>query len=202
MVLGDSYGEDVGIGFYGAYPEYEILLNTDGGCLALLNFPLAKLRTGCADYYNKVFKAGNDWSRYDALLLSMAWTEENIPYLEQTIAFFKAHGARRIIVVGPKVRLKALTPQILARSKTLDDFMSISQQDMNFTAEEKLKAAMEVTARKTGVEFLDISKAQCPDKNCPDLIPGTLKPIIWDNGHWTVDGSRYVGENAKAYFRL
>lgn len=206
VVLGDSLGEDLGIGLYYAYPRYEISLDTQAGCKALRDYPKEgmppSMRKKCIQYLDRLFVDKTDWSRYSGVLLSMAWSEEDLRFLPGTVVYLRAQGAKRIIIVGPKLTLEASMPQILARSKTLGDYKAISEREMSFHEEEKLGLAMKAVAKQSGAEFLDVSKAQCPKEDCPNLVPGTLMPIIWDSEHWTLEGSRYVGANMKVYYPL
>lgn len=205
-ILGDSFAEDFGIGLFRVYPKYEITLSTQGGCKALHNYindrtPIAR-RNECAYFYDQIFQHDNDWSKYDAVILAMAWKDENIPLIAGTIDFFQTHGAKRIILVGPKVTLKTDVPKILASSKTLDEFLKSSAQEMDFAQQKKLQTAMSAIAKSKHIEFFDIAKAECLSSNCQDIVPGTLQPIIWDTGHFTLPGAQYVATNAKAQHPL
>ncbi len=201
VLLGDSYGEDVGIGLYIAFPDREIKFITDGGCKALLGFvsSFPERRVRCMKYTDRIFNPVSDWSKYDGVILSMAWTEIDVGTLGPTISFLKSHGAKQIIVAGPKITLSAPTSQILARSSTLKEYEANSENIMDFNEQRRVQKELMDLARKQGAEFLDIAHAECPHVECPNLIPGTLMPIIWDTGHWTLQGSRYVGQNIKNY---
>jgi peptidoglycan/LPS O-acetylase OafA/YrhL len=206
IILGDSYGEDVGIALFNAYPDYKFSFQTAGGCKALLDaaedqkHPPARER--CKSLQEKIFRNERDWSKYDAVLLSMAWDDKDPPRIAPTIDYLKTHGAKRVIVVGPKVRLKVFTSEILARSTGFEDFVTLVQREMDVMSAMKLKEMIAASTHKEGAEFFDITEAQCPGKTCTVLIPGTLEPVIWDNGHWSVAGSKYIGSIIKSYFDL
>jgi hypothetical protein len=206
IILGDSYGEDVGIALFNAYPDYKFSFQTAGGCKALLNAMKdekhSPRRERCTKLHDKIFRDDRDWSKYDAVLLSMAWEKKDFVLIAPTISYLKAHGAKRIIVVSPKVQLQNTISEILARSTELQDFLTIMQQKTAIAGTVQQAEMMAAIARAEGAEFLDITEAQCPGKICPALIPGSLQPLIWDNGHWTVEGSKYIGGRMKSYFRL
>ena len=203
-IVGDSFADDLAVGLHAAYPDYDFQLDTEPGCKALLGFPA---RTGrsfkrCKSYNHHLFEASIDWSAYDTVVLAMSWNRGNLDYLSGTIAFFRLHGARRLVVAGPKVVLEVSQSRILARSRSLREFEELSSRQRMFGLEKTLTVRAEAIAKAGGAEYLDLARAECPRAECPNLVPGTEKPMTWDDAHWTLEGARYVLGNTKAYFRL
>ncbi len=204
MVIGDSYGEDVTIGLFDAWRDYEFWLATDGGCTPMLNFQYKDdaTRKRCNDRFNHVYDGTFPLKDYDGVILSMHWNEESIVLLRQTVVFLQSHGAKRVIVVGPRVTMNASAAQIVSHSDTPQSFNAMSQQHLDITHAKKLQSKLLKEIDELSADYIDLIKAQCSGSLCPNIIPGTVQPIIWDSGHWTLEGARYIAKGIKGQVGL
>lgn len=204
MVIGDSYGEDVTISLFEIWTDYEFWLATDGGCTPMLNFQYKDATTAkrCNDRFNRIYDGTFPLNEYDGVVVSMHWNEDSIALLRQTVVFLQSHGAKRVIVAGPRVTMNASAAQIVAQSETPQAFNAMSRQHQDMARARKLQGMVLKEIDELGVDYIDLIKAQCFGSICPNIIPETVQPIIWDSGHWTLEGARYIGKGMKGQVEL
>jgi hypothetical protein len=200
LLIGDSYGEDIFAALYSAYPEEHFSAISQGGCIPLIYWVQITVPVqahNCMDFYKEIYNNHSTFSEYDGIILSMRWEGYMFQVLGKSIEYFRARGAKRVIVTGPRMKLLIPSTQIIANSRSIDDFITLSERNADRERLNLFKKYVKEISSASGAEYLDVAKAQCPD-DCPNMVPGQPYPIIHDDGHWTTYGAEYVGENLKS----
>jgi hypothetical protein len=196
LVVGDSYGEDTLIVLASAYPEYSFTAMTGSGCRPVKDWVLTntKKKADCEPYYDRLFSA--DMSSYDGVVLSMIWQDLVFDKLGPTLEHFAAQGARKILVVGPKVR-SANVAQLIAQSDSVEMFEQASREGEKIAAKERYEAMLKPIVQRYGAEYVDLAEAQCPEGQCVYILPGTLLPMFSDGSHYSEVGAEFVGKQMR-----
>ncbi len=118
-------------------------------------------------------------SRFDSMV-------ENI---KATAATLISRGSQ-VIVVGPAVQFKTGLPSMIIRATSkgvVPESADMIRPDI-FAGDAKMKAAL---PNYEGFTYISVVDDVCPAGTCPITVEdGT--PLVWDYGHLTVEGSRYI----------
>lgn len=135
------------------------------------------------------------------VLLASRWSDPHLERVQRTIAALQAHGATRIILVGPVPSWHWALPKVLIQHmrrhphSPMPERMRFGVTGGPFANEVRLRAALGARGAKGGGETAEVSYVSaldvfCRSGACLAVSDGSL--TAWDNAHLTETGSRVL----------
>jgi peptidoglycan/LPS O-acetylase OafA/YrhL len=171
-----------------------ILQATEPACMPSLNtdrgIPFCR---GFAGQMQRFFAA----RKPDLVILSADWLEYGNPPrfdgmiadVRDTIAALNGSGIP-VVLFGPTLQFKSRLPPMLVRAhlRQVEPVAADFVLPGIFAFDAMMKAALPAHDKFVYVSVLD---ALCPARQCPLTLPGGI-PLIWDQDHFTAEGSVYA----------
>jgi hypothetical protein len=106
---------------------------------------------------------------------------------------------RRVVIIGPHLEFTTDLPSIIEKygRDGLEEYARKHENRDRRSLNERLR----VLSAEAGVFFVDKFNVLFGRAlNCPVYLPGTTELIIWDYGHWTLQGAKYFGTQIKSEY--
>jgi peptidoglycan/LPS O-acetylase OafA/YrhL len=193
LLFGDSHAADLQYGLESSIPNVHFLQATSAACRPTLGggrFP------ECRRFVAKVLNEYISNRSISLVALNADWGSEDLPELTKTIEFIHRKGIG-VVVFGPRPQYEVSLPRLLAKSVVNGNAGFPSRYR---TDKQPLDAAMSRLAKETWrVPYISLMTILCPTSVCTEYAaPGV--PLQFDNGHFTFEGSVYVGREVNARF--
>ena len=118
-----------------------------------------------------------------------------MPHINRTVDFLRERDFE-VYILEPRVAVKGGVVASANRNPTLEMF----RDDMIKKALwEKAKFQSDHINQIDGVTVIQTQKLQCNEAkdSCPNLLPDSNNPIIYDYNHFTVETFEYFAENMR-----
>ena len=193
LLFGDSQAADLQYGLESSIPNVHFLQATSAACHPTLEggrFP------ECRQFLAKVFDEYLSSRSISMVALNDDWGPEDLPRLTKTIEFLHRKGIG-VVVFGPRPQYEVSLPRLLAKSVVNGNAGFPSRY---LTDGQPLDADMSRLAKETWrVPYISLLTILCPARVCTEYAaPGV--PLQFDNDHFTIEGSAYVGREVNARF--
>ncbi|MGH1349204.1 MAG: acyltransferase family protein [Methyloligellaceae bacterium] len=188
LIFGDSHADHLFYGFYKNYPHINFLQATSGGCK-----PTHQLKGSkhCQIILKKIWQDFLPQNKLDGIIIFSRWRERHIKILPETVRNLKKY-ADRVIVLGPIVEYKKDLPRLLAFNM-LESHKGVVDRHRD-PRQKKIDLRLEKVMKKSGMEYISIYKAICPDE-CTVQINNV--PLQFDYGHVTTEGALEITKRIK-----
>ncbi len=193
LLAGDSHAAHLWFGLAQAMPEVTLQQATASGCRPLLGGPRVP---ECEPFLNDILEDRLPAIRPKAVVLAARWSEADIAPLRKTIALL-LRSTDKVIVIGPSVEYREPLPRILAMAERTGDVSLVSLARVPRIAE--LDRLMSDGLAGSGAHYLSLYRMLCPPDrpDCVSVTPEEGVPLQFDYGHFTRDGSVYVGKRLR-----
>jgi hypothetical protein len=212
LIIGDSHAQDL---FHNLnlndnlFNDYNFSHYSDIKIYCLEKFILDRI--DCRN--KKQFKFHQLLKESNIVILSVAWDEKQLKYLESVIKLLKENN-KKIILTSNKIEF--ITDKYKFNTFTiLDKYIYENQKIPNYIEKielekktfnnrrnknfiDRINYRLKEIALQYDLLFLNKSDYQCDllKKKCDILTDGNEK-IYWDYGHETLEGAKYFGKKIK-----
>ena len=193
LLIGDSFAAHLWPGLRQALPGKDVLQLTFGGCPPFLVGP-SREDPGCRKVIAAV-AAAVESTRFDAILVAANWQSGERAALAATLSYLRPL-TDRVVLFGPIVRYRANLPELITASANPEREV-VKYRIVPDDEDRRLRAM----AADLGVGYVSLLELICPKGNCL-LYDTDGKPIQWDNGHLTPEGSIELMSDAAAQGEL
>jgi peptidoglycan/LPS O-acetylase OafA/YrhL len=193
MLIGDSHANHLWFGLSQAHPGINLMQATVSNCRMTIA-PADGATAQCRRLADRLFGEILTASPPQRVYLAGLWRPGDEAAVAETLAWLKAHDIEAILI-GPAPTYEQSVPRLLALAEHL------GQPDLPYHRRlpdaERMEPKMAAVARQSGVGYLSILRAICPRGLC-ELTTPEGRPMQWDEGHLSRDGSRLVGQRLTA----
>ncbi len=211
FLWGDSFAASLyrGLLYQGKLQGFDLAQYTASGCPGIVGFDIDK-RNSCREINAYIFDQvkllrphtvilGGNWALYDRR--NSNWSELDFSKFERTISSLKALGVAHIVLVGQLPTFKIDQP-IVASKVFVKDAVDRTMRSVN-PQDYPVNERMRRFAAANGVDFLSPMDALCNPSGCLiSASPHELKPLSFDYGHLTEDGSRMLIDEALRHHQI
>ena len=186
LLMGDSYAAQLWLALSESFADYEILQATAAGCRPLVPY---RGQPACLELVDYVFEEFLPNERVAGVIIAANWSPPDLDRLPGTIQRLKSAGIPTFVVgVLPEFRL--WLPEIL--SAGLDRDIPIEEWAATFLEPERFEfeAALRAAAADAAV-YMDVMKCT-RDGDSWRVLSSTGEPLVFDQGHYTLSGSRDI----------
>jgi peptidoglycan/LPS O-acetylase OafA/YrhL len=193
LILGESHAAHLWSGLQSTYPAINFLQATASGCKPVVN-PTGEKR--CTDLIHFMYNQWLPKQRYDAIILSARWRDEDQQKLLETAKILQQFTSH-VIISGPIKEYDQSLPRLIANGlDTTQPLLALINEHEKKQIREIDKKLAALPWPAGAVYFSAYTTVQ--DSACtPFPVPGM--PVQFDYGHLTHEGSRCV---AKALGKL
>jgi peptidoglycan/LPS O-acetylase OafA/YrhL len=185
VLIGDSHAAHFYAGLSAAPNDVNVMQATASGCKPIDGTHGDRW---CTDLINFMFNDFLPKHHVDAVILSAAWEDADLPGLLRAIGKLKPY-AGRVLVFGPTVEYDFALPRILARAVASGDESGVAGRRVgNQRRTDRLFSA---ALAGSAAQYLDVYDVICPADKCM-LFTNDGNPIMFDNQHFAVAGSLLV----------
>ena len=148
----------------------------------------------CATFYRWVLGDLVQGNRFDEIIISGLWKEEDAIPLKNTIAHLSAY-TKKIIVLGPTVKYAANLPRILANHSSPKIIAQYRLLAEILHTEELIEEA----SIQAGAQYISVLKATCPaaEVSCKVMASDEV-PMVFDKHHLTQEGALLLVKQFKS----
>ncbi|MBI1407221.1 MAG: acyltransferase family protein [Caulobacter sp.] len=193
LLMGDSHANHLWFGLSQAHPDINLMQATVSNCRMTIA-PADGATAQCRRLADRLFGEILSKTPPERVYLAGLWRPGDEAAVAETLAWLKAHGIEAILI-GPAPTYEQSVPRLLALAEHL------GQPDLPLHRRlydaDRMEPKMQAVARAADVPYLSILRAICPRGVC-ELTTPNGRPMQWDEGHLSRDGSRLVGERLKA----
>jgi hypothetical protein len=189
LVLGDSHAAALWIGLQATFKDVNFLQATVVGCRPTV-IHLSSDSAMCTHLIDDVLQNFLSQVRVDGVLLVGHWDGALVP-VAATLAWMKKRQIR-VMLFGPSVEYDSPFPQLLVSAARAADATLLERHLVAGTRE--LDAEMSRLATAQGVPYVSLRDLQC---DIPSCAPGGFPPILFDNDHYTPEGSRLIARRLR-----
>ena len=196
FIWGDSHAQALYYGFRTSFPNTNINQVASSACRPLIKED---------DKTSGEFKIACDRSNYMAkkeilkimpkvIILAQRIDHDQNDYNEILEYLHENNLKSKLILVGPVPQWQLSLPNIIAkRHFNIDErrFVDSSFVDAVF----KINSNLHMKYENSDIEYISIIDKLCNKKGCVAKIDNKNTPLVWDYGHLSLDGSKYVVEN-------
>ena len=189
LVLGDSFSNHLMYGFEKNLKEYNFLQLSASGCVPFDFITTNNIKCDAPFKFIQENYLPKHGDLIDLIVLAFRnWGTLTSPdLLKSGINKYKRH-AKSVMILGPSLEFKTKLPYILMKGIGTEGEISknhhLVKQD-NFQINREFKDTFSESV------YLDILELVCSGSNCKTLTK-SKKPIWWDYGHFTNEGSVYI----------
>lgn len=187
LIMGDSHAAQYAGPLIEAFPEVNVLQATASGCRPLRGSSGEK---GCTDLRRWAFEELLPGGRIDLVILGGRWLAKEKIHVARTLKELE-ELAPNTVVFGPTVEYEGVFPELLARSEmrgTPFDF-----EKLRTPGRDRMNVLMRAEVENAGATYIDVLTTECDMDACRLMAPDG-QPMIFDYGHLTFSGARYVIE--------
>ncbi len=196
LLVGDSHAAHLAQAF--ANKGINLLQATANGCRPLKPYEGEEI---CRDLIKDIFENFIPNHKIDGLILSGRWHETDLIRFGETFNWLLRQDID-ILIIGPTVEYYRNLPEVLARKEVKTDRIAISDgviKTKRFKVDRQLKSIIERYQGK--VNYLSLIDLLCDNKSCQTTTNDDI-PLVWDYGHYTLEGAEYVVERSKVFSLL
>jgi len=188
LLLGDSHSAVIWQALASALGDSNVMQANTSGCPGVLHPAAGADCQRMARYIYQTYLRDN---KVDGLLLESRWTEQDIPSLDETIAW--AHAQKiPVYLFGPVPEYDTALPRLEAYSVEWNQPKLV--QDHSVRAISSLDNQMEFLASvKWHVPYISLYRAICSNGSCMEYLDAKhTEPLLFDSNHLTADAAQYV----------
>jgi hypothetical protein len=178
LLIGDSHAAHLWAGLSRVFTKINLLQATASGCKPLLD---TEGLGYCVDLMHETMRDFLPEAKIDGILITAAWTEEDIPSLKSTLAFLKT-TAPNVIVLGIIPGHELPLPTLLGRSIVEHRADALLVNQYPFDVDRLTRAAIPPQ------NYVSIADLLCPRGQCI-VYAGKNIPLQFDTSHLTTEGS-------------
>ncbi len=187
--------------------DINLMLTAEAGCMPTF-VPRSDDPERCK-YFAALMRSYFSSHTPDVVILSSHWlyfTRESrygplTDDLKNTIAVLTSKGVR-VVVLGPSIQFKAALTDLLIRALSRGD-RALNPQSLTvkglFSGDRRLRDVLPKETSK--FRYLSVLDTLCPERKCPLTVDGDA-PLVWDYGHLTIEGSKFVAPIIAQQLRL
>ena len=207
LIVGNSHGID----FFRALQSSSLYENVDFGLISQNrntdNYQvrcfyeyLVKQKTTCGKKNVEFTDVKEKFESAEYIVLKTRWEEQDLEVLQRLISLLIA-SHKKVVVVGNAFEQKEILRQFILREGDFPnptDLEELKRSVFATASHSKINAIdtkLREISQKMNVPFISAKELYCDYeiKECDIFTPkGFL--IVWDYGHLTVEGSKYIGE--------
>lgn len=129
------------------------------------------------------------------VLLAPRWTQTGVDNLADTIQRIATHSKARIVILGRTAEFSP-APKLIARHGHKADFPAIAAE--NRIDLDGINTSLRDIADREGAIFISKQDLVCPEADACHLLGPRTELLVYDYGHWTLEGADvYAGEAAR-----
>lgn len=185
IIIGDSHAAHWYRPFYELLNETEnISLVAKSGCRPTVSYSGDK---ECTDQMALAFDNIIQNEKFEKIVLSGLWTENDLPSLVDTVAFLEQH-TNEVIVLGPIITYSMSLPRLLAVHNTNEEIAKYNQYGTIQKIDKLYKESLSTTSAK----YISILNTICPSKETCLTVTKADIPVQSDYGHLTHFGGIFI----------
>lgn len=187
LLLGDSHSDHLLPGLAHSFPNLNFIAVSAGGCRPLLDIVTRANAPECAALNRWRFTELLARHRFDAIVLSAAWEQQDATALGATFERLRS-STERLLVLGPIVEYRETVPMLLrTKGAPLDAYAARDTGAVD--------AAMREATTAQGVAYASVFEQLCGGGSCAATVDG--QPLQWDDEHLTTRGSEWLIERLR-----
>lgn len=189
LIMGDSHSAHLVPGFRAAYPDVNVMQASASGCVPVLN-PSGEVR--CRDLINYMISDYLPENHVDVIVLSGKWDGRHAAAAVETAKRLQNY-AKKVYLFGPNQEYDSPLPRLLLRAILTHDSKLVSNHldPAQRLTDIKFKHA----AQLSGVQYVSVFDIFCKT-SCTTRTTNQV-PILFDTGHFTVEGAAYLVDDLK-----
>ncbi|PTX55838.1 peptidoglycan/LPS O-acetylase OafA/YrhL [Litoreibacter ponti] len=193
FIVGDSHAAALSVGLREVFDTGQL---TAHGCPPLIGYSSLS-QPNCSQILEHYF-AELERLKPEQIILHAHWGShvgKELFRLEATIAEIQRTApASNILLVGGVPTWSPSLPAALVRARAQTEDERLLYSDIHDTA--LADAFLRNLATQYGVEFVSLIDALCEGQECLAVVgdAGEPVPLVWDYGHLTQAGSRYIAD--------
>lgn len=194
LLMGDSYAAHLWRALDEAFAEYTVLQATAAGCRPLVPY---QGRSQCLELVDYVFEEFLPNTSVDGVIMAGSWAPVDFDRLPGTIQRLKDLNIPTF-VVGVLPEFNSWLPEILAAG--LDRNVPMTEWAASFLKTEpfELEPALREAAADAAI-YMDVGKCM-RDGDGWRILSSTGEPLLFDQGHYTLSGSRDIAACLAAFY--
>ena len=194
LIWGDSHAAHLYPGFDSSFGDnFEIIQRTASLCPPILGMEI-DARPNCKEINHLIFESVKE-KPPSRVILAANWWIYGWKGVKSTISALQNVGIRQIDLIGAIPQWPHPLPRQLLLYFQDDKFHRVPER-MRFSLMpkyKKLDKKMSSYANNVGIEFISLTKILCGETDCLARLGHTGDTLtVWDSGHLTAYGSRFV----------
>jgi hypothetical protein len=187
LLVGDSHAAHFYSPLKESLTDSNISQIAASGCKPTINYKGSEY---CVTLMKKAFEDYVKNYKFDTIILSAYWKQNNIKDLERTVKYL-SQFTDEVIVFGPIITYDQALPRLLSRFMLAGKETEAFRSARNY--QEVAKIDQELRTRITGekIYYVSVLDTLCPNKKCITLT-SKGNPMQWDYGHLTHEGGMEV----------
>jgi peptidoglycan/LPS O-acetylase OafA/YrhL len=190
LVLGDSHSAHIFNALRNNFPGHNFLQASASGCRPLV--PISGEKR-CTDLIKFIYEDFMPKQKIEGLILSGRWANSDLPKILPTVNFLKTFVSQ-IYIIGPTVEFRPSMPVLITKLKSADEISSTKIRKFADDGRLKLSDAIAHELKNSHAIYVPIFQEICTESSCMVTVKGNV-PIIWDYGHFTLEGSDLIVKN-------
>ena len=190
LVLVDSQANHLFPGLVAAYPNVHFVRATGSGCELVL--PGEHFKKHCDSLFSYLYRSFFPVSRIDGIILESRWDMQRVPEILEFVNWAHGHGYP-VLVLGPIPQYDSPLPRLIAEGMQRRDPSYVERHRIPSDEFDKQMAALAV---RNQFEYISWTELLCSQGHCPIETPDGV-PLVYDYGHLTLEGSRYIAEKLR-----
>lgn len=196
FIWGDSHAQALSYGIRETFSDININQVASSGCRPLIKNDIktnGEFKLSC-DRSNEKAKSAILRIRPDVILLAQRDKHNENEYNEILNYIHNNDLKSKLILVGPVPQWQPSLPSVIAKrhfdttEKSINDTSVVSDL---FTINKKLHNKYD----SSEIEYISLIDGLCEKNYCLAKVDDNNTPIVWDYGHLSLEGSKYVVSN-------
>jgi len=126
----------------------------------------------------------------DAIVFSPRWTPRGVDNIAEVVERIRRRTDTPVVLMGRTVEFESV-PGLLVRSGSFDGIDAVAAR--NTTDLSEINNRLKRIAGETGALYLSKQPLICPAPDRCDVVDGNKRLLIYDYGHWTLEGAAFYG---------
>ncbi len=196
FIWGDSHAQALSYGIRTSFPKVNVNQVASSACRPLIKNDIktkGEFKISCDNSNNK---ARNEILRIrpDIIILAQRRGHDTNEYIE-ILNYIKDNELKsKLILVGPVPQWEPSLPSVIAkrhfdiRERTINDISFVNEL---FDINQKLHSKYD----SSEIEYISLIDGLCENNYCLAKVDDNNTPLVWDYGHLSLEGSKYVVSN-------